>query len=916
MVKEVVETLNLIDEHQTRKKCIDPVLKQRGWLEKYIKEEINSVKSNFKEKSFLPFAGVIEKGVDRFIDYVLLDEDNSVLAIIESKRFSVDEDKGRIQARTYAKDIEKQINKKVPIFLTNGHKWLFIDGDGIERVVSGPFSQEDLRRRGDLYSKQRDPKEVNIDERIVDRPRSVQIVRELSEHFSEGHRKALIHMATGTGKTRVAMALINLLINSNVVRNVLFIADRIALVNQAKAKGFKQFFTEPVSDLRQGFTTTGRLYVSTVQTLIGRGKNRLFEKFSPGFFDLIVFDEAHRSIYDKNNLINLYFDAIKIGLTATPRGHETKNTYDLFGCEQGTPTVEYSYDEAVLDGVLVPYSAEIIETKILSLGIKGQKLTADLKDQLRRQEEDPEALELSGGQFDRVFMDDKTNELVIREFMNRCYKSDEGKPAKSIFFCASQRHAKHVKKIFGKMFPKLGNEVQVITSDMARAEDEVVRFEKESEPRIALSVGMLDTGIDVPEICNLVFVKPVFSHIRFWQMVGRGTRNLNACKHRTWLPGGEKKEFEILDFKVGGHSNVKYHEFKEAKERSSKTKDTITRTFENRVNLLKKPLDSKQNKIIHDKLLHSINSLDENSFIVREKQPVLKKLKSQPFELKKYIKELQNEVAPLMFLNQGKNAKVSSFILHTERAFGYILDKRKDKIENVKEYVQEMVENIFQRDNLTEIQYNRDNILSAMQEDFWGDLTFEDVEFLVKEIAPLMKYFQPNPRKVMQIDAPDLVLSAEKFKKEIKEDETLTEFLKNNLLVKKIKEGGGVTAPELKMLEQQLVDLRPELTIKNVQEYQKRDFLLFLRDIIGLSYSEDPKELIEKRVDEFIIEKNHYNSKQLEFLRLLKKVFSERKCIELKDLAKPPLSEVHPLDYFQIDELKLIIEQCNQIKMK
>jgi hypothetical protein len=423
-----VDEITLINENQTRKRYIDPVLEKIGWHKKYIKEEVNSVKSDFNNNNFIFFNGNIEKGIDRFIDYILLAEDYSVLAIIESKRFSIDEEKGRIQARTYSKDIDKQVDRKIPIFLTNGNVWRFIDEEGIERKVSGPFTQEDLKRRNDLHGRKIDPRNVKIDSRIVDRPRSYQIVTELSEHFEKGHRRALVQMATGTGKTRVAMAIIKLLIDANIIRNVLFIADRIALVNQAKANGFKQYFTEPVADLREGFSTTGRLYVSTVQTLMGGNPLRLFERFSPSFFDLIVFDEAHRSIYDKNNLINEYFDAIKIGLTATPRERELKNTYDLFDCANGEPTVEYSYDDAVRDKVLVPYKANIIETKVLSSGIRGAELDGHLKDQLRRQEEDPDAVEFTGSQFDKVFMDDKTNALIIHEFMELCYKSGEGKP--------------------------------------------------------------------------------------------------------------------------------------------------------------------------------------------------------------------------------------------------------------------------------------------------------------------------------------------------------------------------------------------------------------------------------------------------------------------------------------------------------
>ncbi len=222
-----------LSEKKTREQLIDKQLKERGWLKKYIKEEVNSVKSDFKLKKYVFYDGKPEKDVDRFIDYLLLAEDLTPVAIIEAKKFSEDEEKGRIQARTYVKDIENQIKEKIPIFLTNGHVWKLIDQHGIERRVSGPFSQEDLSRRRQLYKGERLPVQIKINPKIVDRPKSIIIVRLLSEHFSKRHRSALIHMATGTGKTRVAMALIDILIRCNFVRNVLFIADRITLINQA-----------------------------------------------------------------------------------------------------------------------------------------------------------------------------------------------------------------------------------------------------------------------------------------------------------------------------------------------------------------------------------------------------------------------------------------------------------------------------------------------------------------------------------------------------------------------------------------------------------------------------------------------------------------------------------------------------------
>jgi len=253
-----------INEDETRKTHIDPLLENLGWNDRYIKEEVNPVKSDFKNKNYVLYNGKVEKGVDLFIDYLLLDGHENPLAIIEAKRYSKDPDIGRNQAITYTNVIEEKTGLKIPIFLTNGYKWVFIDEYGVEREVSGPFSQEDLVRRRNLYKSRQNPASMKINSNIVDRSRSVQIVRKLSEHFSECHRTALVEMATGTGKTRVSMAIIDLLIRADLVRNVLFIADRNTLVTQAK-NAFKSFLNEPVSDLRKNFDTSGRLYVSTVQ---------------------------------------------------------------------------------------------------------------------------------------------------------------------------------------------------------------------------------------------------------------------------------------------------------------------------------------------------------------------------------------------------------------------------------------------------------------------------------------------------------------------------------------------------------------------------------------------------------------------------------------------------------------------------
>src|SRR3989338_9753421 len=350
-----------------------------------------------------------------------------------------------------------------------------------------------------------------------------------------------------------------------------------------------------------------RMYVSTVQTLKSKRAEGGFklQNFTPGFFDLIIFDEAHRSYYDQERLLFKYFDAIQIGLTATPSKSEARDTYDLFDCPRGEPTVKYDYDEAVRDSVLAPYEAQIIATKVTELGIRGIELDNELKTELIKQDEDPDHFKSPGSRFEKYFTDDKTNELIVMEFMNSCYKTDDDKPCKTIFFCASVNHANRLKERFDSLYPNLCDDTVVIVSNKDRYMDEVKRFLKDSSPRIALSVGVLDTGIDLPEIMNLVFVTPVFSNIRFWQMLGRGTRSLSACKNKSWLPLKDgihnKEDFIILDFKFGNFSNIKQHQL-ETSDKSRIYEDIKVKIFNKEFELLKKNLTNDEKGIIENRI--------------------------------------------------------------------------------------------------------------------------------------------------------------------------------------------------------------------------------------------------------------------------------------------------------------------------
>jgi type I restriction enzyme R subunit len=908
-----------LSESQTREEHIDPLLKEAGWFNKYIKKEVNSISSKFKIGKFEYYS---KDSPGRFIDYLLIWEDNTPLAIIEAKRFSLDPEKGIIQATTYQKDVQVQTGYPVPIFLTNGRKWYLKEKNYPMREVAGPFSQRDLKRKYDLFRNRKDLSKIEINTDLVDRSKGIEVTRRILEHLNSGHRKALIGMATGTGKTRVAIAIIESLIRAKHIQNILFVVDRITLGRNAFYKGFQKFLHSEPSCLlnEQKFESGKRIYVSTVQTLMAKNSEGgfYFQKFGPGFFDLIIFDEAHRSYYDRQNLVMKYFDALNIGLTATPSKSEAKNTYDLFECERGKPTVEYSYDEAVKDGVLAPYDAQVIETKVLGLGIKGLELDKELKTDLIKQDEDPEYFEVPGTKFVKYFTDEKTNALIVSEFMNRCYKSYEGKPCKTIFFCINVKHAEALRETFKKLYPNIAaNDVEVIVSKYDRYMDAVERFQKDSSPRIALSVGVLDTGIDIPEVCNLVFVTPVFSYIRFWQMVGRGTRNKSAVignnpNNLKWLPVfdgiHDKKDFKILDFKFGEHSNVREHKL-ETTDNKKISEDIRIKIFERELELLKKKLSNEEKNIIERRIIEKVSTIDQQSFIVKPYVKSIKKIISKPYNLEEHITNLKKEIAPLLKFSVFGDGRVQTFILHCTDLFKYVKESNLEAIDKEKDFILERIENVWAT-NFEAIKKKTEDIMKVLQEKFWEELTFEDIDFLIREIAPLMIFYEKERKSPIRVNAPDFILNVEQSKMEIKENPDFEKFKQNSLVKKMIKE--GVTWKELLHISEELSKLNSQWTIENIQKNQ--DFVLFLRNILEISDLPDPEEEIKRQFDNLIIVKNkEYNGDQINFLRVLASFFAMNKHLEKKDLVSYPIADERPLEKFKPEQLDVIIRQAEKI---
>ncbi|MBB6732817.1 DEAD/DEAH box helicase family protein [Cohnella zeiphila] len=534
-----------LPEYLTRKKYIDVDLKLLGW----------TIGDDAREE--VPLTGMPNAAEEGFADYILYGKDGLPLAIIEAKRTSKDPKIGTQQAKLYADCLERMTGRRPMMFTTNGFEtYLWDDKSSPQRRVSGMFAKADLEKLMQRREQRKPLADISIDDKITDRYYQKEAIRAVCENIETGHRKSLLVMATGTGKTRTASSLTDVLSRGGHVTNILFLADRTALVKQAK-DDFKNYLPDMslCNLLSNKDDKSARIVFSTYPTMlnaIDTAKNPDGERlFTPAHFDLIVIDEAHRSIFKKYRAIFEYFDALLVGLTATPKTEVDRNTYDFFEMEKGVPTYAYDYETAVeKDHVLVPYFNIEVVTKFLDQGISYDDLSDEEKE---RYEEDftdedgnmPDVIPAPAvNQF--IFNQD-TVDRVLQDLMTRGIKVAGGdRIGKTIIFAQNKKHAEYIVERFNKLYPQhKGGFAKRITYQDSYAQSLIDEFKVPGkEPHIAVSVDMLDTGIDVPQIVNLVFFKRVRSKAKFWQMIGRGTR---LCKD-LFGAGEDKMRFVIFDY--------------------------------------------------------------------------------------------------------------------------------------------------------------------------------------------------------------------------------------------------------------------------------------------------------------------------------------------------------------------------------
>ena len=530
-----------ITEYQTRKLYIDAMLEDAGWTEG--KNWLNEVE----------LAGMPNKSNVGFADYVLYGDDGKALAVIEAKRTCVDVAVGRQQAKLYADLLEKKYGRRPVIFLTNGFETRIQDNQYPERKVAAIYSKRDLEKLFNLQTMRTSLKNIVVNKNIAGRWYQEAAVKAVCQSFDEkNRRKALLVMATGSGKTRTVMALCDVLLKHGWVKNILFLADRTSLVTQAKRS-----FTNLMPDLTLTNLCDGkqnanaRCVFSTYQTMMGcidDIKDDEGKLFTCGHFDLLICDEAHRSIYNKYRDIFNYFDAPLVGLTATPKDDIDKNTYEVFELESGVPTYGYELAEAVKDGYLVDFLSVETELKFIEQGIAYDELSDEEKDEYEKTfitetGEIPEKIAPSA--LNNWVFNEDTIRKVLNILMQDGLKIDYGENlGKTIIFAKNHDHAEKILEIFNKEYPHLKDYAKVIDNKIKYAQSAIDEFSDPKKlPQIAISVDMLDTGIDIPEILNLVFFKKVMSKAKFWQMIGRGTRLCPGL-----LDGEDKENFYIFDF--------------------------------------------------------------------------------------------------------------------------------------------------------------------------------------------------------------------------------------------------------------------------------------------------------------------------------------------------------------------------------
>ena len=826
-----------ISEYKTRKLYIDAMLQDAGWVEG--KNWLNEVK--------LP--GMPNKSETGYADYVLYGDDGKALAIVEAKRSCVDPAVGRQQAKLYADIIEKQQGRRPVIFLTNGFETKIDDGQYPERKCAAIWSKRDLEKWFNLLRMRTHLDNIVVDENIAGRYYQENAIKAVCNTFdARNRRKALLVMATGSGKTRTVIALCKVLLEHGWVKNILFLADRNSLVTQAK-RSFVNLLPElSVTNLcEERDNTTAHCVFSTYQTMmncIDAIEDAEGKLFTVGHFDLVICDEAHRSIYNKYRDIFTYFDAPLVGLTATPKDEIDKNTYALFDLGNGAPTYGYELAQAVKDGYLCDFVSVETTLKFLQQGIVYDELTDEEKEEYEAKFADengdvPECV-MPSALNEWVFNED-TIRKVLNTLMTDGLKIDYGsKIGKSIIFAKNHTHAEKILEIFNREYPHLYGYAKVIDNYMTYAQSAIDEFsDPQKLPQIAISVDMLDTGIDVPDVLNLVFFKKVMSKAKFWQMIGRGTRLCPGL-----IDGKDKDKFYIFDFcgnfeffrMSKGNATASARSLQGAlfslkAQMAFKLQDAVYKTDE---------LSAFRQTLVDD-MVRKVSELNQDNFAVKQHLKFVE-LYTSPNRYQSLSYEdtlmMQQELAPLLLPepDDPKALRFDALLYGMELAHlaglpynraHHDLMKKADALSKIA--------------NVPEIAAQSALLEKILHTDYVENTGVDELEKIRKALRDLMKYIT-NEQSAYETGFGDEILSIEWKQSELENDDLQNykmraEFYvrqhQNELAIAKLKMNVPLTDSDITQLEEILWS---EVGTKQdyEAEYGKKPLGEFIREIVGL----------------------------------------------------------------------------------
>lgn len=918
-----------ITEFETRKKYIDLDLKLLGWdFENDVKEEfpITNMEGNV--------------GQSGRIDYVLFGKDGLPLAIVEAKRTSKDANIGRQQAFLYANALEEKYGRRPMMFTTNGFETYYWDDESYpQRKVSSIFSKNDLQKLMNRREERKDLTTIRIDDKITDRYYQKEAIRAVCDNIVQGHRKNLLVMATGTGKTRTASSLTDVLSRGGYITNVLFLADRKALVKQAK-DDFKNYLPDMslCNLLSNKDDKSARIIFSTYPTMLNAIDSEKTEDgqrlFSPSHFDLIIVDEAHRSIFKKYRTIFEYFDAIVVGLTATPKTDVDRNTYDFFEMEHGVPTYAYDYETAVYqDHVLVPYYTIETATQFMDEGIFYDKLEEKDKE---RYEDDfgdeegnmPEVI--LPPQLNEFVFNEKTVDAVLQDLMRNGIKAEGGdRIGKTIIFAQNKDHAEFILQRFNKLYPNLkGAFAKRITCEDTYAQSVIDEFKVANKPPyIAISVDMLDTGIDVPEVVNLVFFKKVRSKTKFWQMIGRGTR---LCKEQVFIDGqdGEytdKRRFYIFDY----CRNFEF--FRENKEgiEGKDTKSLSEMIFSKRVrmiqNLQTADYISEDYQTLRDELIEivfgQIQSLNKELIAVHMQLRYIEKFsKKDAFSClsEQDFSELSNFIAPLVTMDD-KDEYAKRF---DNLMYGLMISQMEQLpgFKRAKNQLCTLMEALEQKAVIPKIREKMPLIQSVSSDEFWTSnniLLYEKVRMELRDLIKLTIDDGEGKNKIITSLADpiifrkegDILEAAYDFEDYRLKVNRYVEQNKDHIAIWKLRNNVKLEAGDYQALENIFTkELGSEEDYE--REFGDTPFGLLIRKIAKLEHEAAMK------VFSMFINDESLNQQQIVFVKKIVDYVEQNGYIEnVTELMKPPFDK--PMSFVKLFDSKRqaeIIQLVNEIK--